>query len=208
MFECPCACNIKCGVINADPTSSPTKDPESSIGSIGVPAEELSGTETDVDTMDIVNRPEMDDETVPVSPSGNEGEDQNDALDILASATAPESGQQGSTSPDSTPFFLSGSLGLVAIIAGSIVGAAVLFLSVFSLITIKKRHEGGRPADDGLARASSQVDHSDSLSEISCSIHSEGESSDSGLDEKFRRYKAWKRKQQWGGIDEGDDITY
>mmetsp|Transcript_12562 Transcript_12562/g.26586 ORF Transcript_12562/g.26586 Transcript_12562/m.26586 type:complete len:388 (-) Transcript_12562:79-1242(-) len=210
MYECPCACNIKCGVVNASPTQSPTNDPEPSIGNIDVPAEELSGTETDVDTMDIANRPEMVDETVPVSPSGNGGEEnRNDVIDILASATAPDSGQQGSTSPNSAPFFLSGPLGLIAIMAASIVGAAVLFLSVFSLIenSIKKRQEGRRPADRRPTRTSSQsqFSHTDDLSDISNSVHSE-ESSELDRYEKFRRYKTWKRMQQRGGIEYGDDV--
>ena len=153
MYECPCACNIQCGLVKKEPSPSPLPNPELQIGSIAVSAAELNGADSDVDdSARIANRPEMGNDTVPVAPS---------EIQTVASASAPEDDQQVSSSVSgSVTSFLTdtvgpGTVGFIAVVA---VGSVVVALSVFSVVRNvrtkhKERAEGGA---SGLSRVPSK----------------------------------------------------
>jgi len=205
IWECPCSCNIKCfdgdddddnsEEPTASPTSTPTMQDDGSaaaaaaasgafhpVGGIGLPDKEFhgSGGSESVQT-------QSGDEKQTIESRLEDDEADKAVSTVVAPAVIDSSPDATDNSGSSTGFHLSESLQFVAMIAGTVVGVAVLYVSVFSLIqNIRKRSLG----------ASAPIHHRDdlqlvsSLSDISDSIASDAESLNT--EEKIRLYRAWK----------------
>jgi hypothetical protein len=129
------------------------------------------------------------------------------AVDTASSDKLQENDAAIINSDDKPGFYLSDSLEFVAMIAGTIVGLVVMYVSVFSLIQNmrkRKRHGSGGKIDyhtndrNDLQLASSLSDISESVASVE-SLNTE---------DKMRLYKAWRlATKRRGGIEDGFDVV-
>ena len=219
VWECPCSCNVKCFDSDDEPTASPTRTPSMQdndsaapsasgafhpVGGTGLSDKEFHGSGGNESV-----RNQSDSEEQPVnSRMEDDGADETVSTVVAAPAVSD-------SSPD-TPTDNSGgdnsggneSLQFVAMIAGTVVGVAVLCVSVLSLIQ-NVRKKRGQIGSNAVVSAPTQHrgDLVSSLSDTSVvSMTSDAESLNS--EEKIRLYKAWKlavinRK----GVEDGFDVV-
>ena len=211
IWECPCACNVKCFDSDDDdagrePTASPTRlptmqdkelddDPNVPVG--------VNANDQNQQTADSRSEEEDADEIAPSVVAPAVAVDTASAADMLQGTDAPIS----TTTGDESGFHLSDSLEFVAMIAGTIVGLVVMYVSVFSLIqNMRKRKRIGsggkidyhRNDRNDLQLASSLSDISESVASVE-SLNTE---------DKMRLYKAWRlATKRRGGIEDGFDVV-
>ena len=199
IWECPCACNVKCFDSDDDDDVGPTRLP----------------TMQDKELNDDPGAPVGDNENDQNQPSAESRSEEEDANEMAPSVVAPAVAVDTASATDEpistatgnkSGLYLSDSLGFVAMIAGAVVGLVVVNVSVFSLIQNmrkRKRLASGEEIDchrndrDGLQVASSLSDISESVASVE-SLSTE---------DKMRLHKAWglatKRR---GGIEDGFDV--
>ena len=204
VWECPCSCNVKCFDSDDEPTASPTRTPSmqdngSAVGGVGLSDKEFHGSGGSESV-----RNQSDGEEQPINSRVEDNEADETASTVVVAPAVSDS------SPDTPPDNSGGneSLQFVAMIAGAVVGGAVLCVSVLSLIQ-NVRKKRGQIGSNAVVSAPTQHrgDLVSGLSDISVvSMTSDAESLNS--EEKIRLYKAWKlavinRK----GVEDGFDVV-
>lgn len=215
IWECPCACNVKCFDNDDDDDDDHSDgDEELTASPTGMPT--VQDTELNNDSSVLVDVNE-DDQNQHTAESRSEEEDADEmapivvtpavAVDTASSDKLQENDAAIINSDDKPGFYLSDSLEFVAMIAGTIVGLVVMYVSVFSLIQNmrkRKRHGSGGKIDyhtndrNDLQLASSLSDISESVASVE-SLNTE---------DKMRLYKAWRlATKRRGGIEDGFDVV-
>ena len=216
IWECPCSCNVKCSDSDEEPTASPTRVPSMQdngpaapsasgafhpVGGIGLSDKEFHGSGGSESESESV-RNQSDGEEQPIN-SRMEDDEADEAVSTVVVAPVVSD-----SSPDA-PTDIGGNVSLqfVAMIAGAVVGVAVLCVSVLSLIqnVRKKRGQIGSNLVDSTP-TQHRGDLVSSLSDISVSVASGAESLNS--EEKIRLYKAWKLAiMNRKGVEDGFDVV-
>jgi len=203
IWECPCSCNIKCfdgdDGDGLEPTASPTSKPlvqvdennsaaagtYNSIGDVGYPSE----SESDQNQ----NEEESEEQAAETREGNNEADET--VLSVVAPAVAVDADPSHALEETGdTGFFLSNSLRFVAMIAASVVGLVVVYVSVFSLIQSMQKSSPFESAGTTCKEHTTRNDENDlqivsNLSDISDSVASANSLS---TEDKIRLYRAWK----------------
>ena len=211
IWECPCACNVKCFDSDDDddgkePTASPTRMPtmqDKELNDPDVPVD-VNANDQNQQTADSRSEEEDADEIAPSIVVPTVAVDTaSAAADMLQGTDAPISTATG----DESGFHLSNSLEFVAMIAGTVVGLVVMYVSVFSLIqNMRKRKRLGSGGEIDYHRNDrNDLQLASSLSDISESVASV---ESLNTEDKMRLYKAWRlATKRRGGIEDGFDVV-